>query len=125
MKYADIHTLQQVRVSNTVWRFIKKKAEHERVSMGELYNEALKKYLRFRRQNKHHYFLVASGKDKYRSLWLKTTTLNSAQRMAARDGVSVNSIIFSAFVVYYYDHQPVDFETGLKNLPQKNNSDSV
>lgn len=117
-----MHTLQQVRVSNTVWRFIKNLAIEKRVPMNDLYNAALKKYLRYRRQNKHHYYLVATSNDKYRSLWIKTTTLNSAQRMAARDGVTVNSIIFSAVVTYYYDCQPVDFETGLKTSSQENNN---
>lgn len=114
-----MHTLQQVRVSEKIWKFIKKKSDDERVPMNEFYNAALKEYLKFRRQNKHHYYLVASSNDKYRSLWVRTTTLNSAQRMAERDGVTVNSIIFSAIVTYYYKYQSTDFATGLKTPEEK------
>ncbi len=108
MSYKDVNTMQHLRLPNDVMRFYKKKAEENKVMVCDEYTVALQWYMKERRKNKHHYHLVSGANNKYRSLYVGTSAINMAQKMAERDGVSVSSIVFSALITYYHYSQPIN-----------------
>ena len=105
MKYKDENVMSSLRVPANVMRFYKKTAAERNVPVGDVYNEALKWYMKQRRKNNNFYHLMSSSNDQYRSLWIRVSTIKEAQRMADKDGSSLNSVTFSAIVVFYYRSQ--------------------
>lgn len=103
--------MQHLRVPTTVMQFYKKAADEERVPVSDLYTRALQWYMKNRRKINLCYHLTSSANNSYRSLWFKTSTINRAQGMAERDGVSVNSIAFSAIMCFYYYSLPGEQST--------------
>ena len=114
--YTDVNTIQHLRIPIDALRFYKKKAEENNVMVCDEYTVALQWYMRDRRKNKHHFHLASSANHKYRSMYVNTSAVNRAQSMAERDGVSVNSIVFSALVTYYFRSQRINEIAGMTTL---------
>ena len=100
--------MQHLRIPSEVVSFYRQKAEQEKLMLCDAYSVALRWYLKSRRKTKHNYHFASSSNYKYGSLYVSTAAVNKAQVMAERDGVSVNSIVFSALITYYYNAQEVD-----------------
>lgn len=117
----DSHTMQYLKVPDSVIRFYEKLADESGVSVNETHTAALQWYMKKRGKSKHHYHLAPSANDKYKILWMQSSAINRAQTIAERDGVSVNEIVISALLTYCAYCQTTNDNTEIITFPQQDN----
>ena len=93
-------TAQQVRLPDIVRDALKRLAEREGVTLGEMYDEALRWFLRHEARRKTIFYLASSHAGGYVTMWFATKSLDRIRTVAERDRVPINRVTYTALVHY-------------------------
>lgn len=112
--------MQSTRISTEVMNFYKTVAEDRGITLTELCGLAIKWYIKHTQDRKYHYYLISSSNESYKSLWIETGVLNATQKVAEKDGVSCNNMVFSALVTFFHEARLKDRNADIEELVELN-----
>lgn len=87
-------------MSDEIHSAVKTYARANKLTMNEVYGDAVKWFLRKKEKGAKLSYLPSGKGHKYRSFWLETNILAEAKETAHLDDMSVNRVIYSAVVHY-------------------------
>ena len=96
----SLRVAQQIRLPVTVRDALKRLAEQDEAHLGDVYDDALRWFLRHEGRKKTIFYLASSHAGGYATMWLDRALLDRVRVVAERDQVPINRVTYTALVHY-------------------------
>ncbi len=101
---ASLRVAQQVRLPDIVRDAIRRLADRDGLHLGDIYDDALRWFLKHEGRKKTIFYLASSHAGGYVTMWFDQNPLDRVRVIAERDRVPINRVTYTALACIIHEH---------------------